>query len=986
MAGGSAGQVAVGLGSPSASPTRSTRGVTPSGRVQDTLRSLENATSKTSKRPATRATRISPAETEIERVIEEKKARSNGETGKAMLQRVLEVLGRMGGEMGRLKDAIHEQSDTIRAQESLIRELQSQVKESRRESDRENKELREELQNTKKDLRQIREQLEAFNAATNSERNSPQASYADVARITPSNISTNLSSPSTRMTPSSFSDTLYCTIDLSRVEDQNRGRAQVGEIRQAVEAEMRAKEGHEGWRCAAVVKDARNAERVKIMCRNETELQRVKDAAQKTAVIGARVMRDQLYPVKVDNANRTAVLDAEGYVLTGAAEALGVENNVTIAKISWLSNKEIGKANRSQGLLMECIAAEPKKLGIFQLNVRKRDTVQLSVMNDEELKDCAVLAIAEPYARKKDGMIVTAPMGHSSWSRILPTQTNEAGWPVRSMLWIRKDIDSEQVPIPSSDLTAAVLHLPDRDVLVMSVYVQGKDEEALILTTTELGGLITRFRNGTGKRTDVVLAGDFNRHDLLWGGDCVTSRRQGEGQPIIDLMNEHGLCSLLPRGTKTWQGPDKESTIDLMLVSTELADDMVKCAIHPAEYGSDHRAIHTAFDIDLPERDLTPRLLLRNAPWTAIRNRTDRFMEVHWDDFLADDGNIWRAAKYLKEQAEELLSAFFPPLPDAIEPEHEGPQRAPVPMPELTMEEIERKVMTAKPWKAPGDDGLPAMQWRMAKIIPLKKPGKDDYTAARAWRPISLLSTLGKILEAVMAERISFAVETFGLLPTNHFGARKRRSAEQALVLLQEKIYKAWRMGKASTTARSEGFARELVFPGIAAFADSLSFFNADLVQTKISTSGGSIAFVDDYSAWVTGSTAESNRDGIQSIIDRALEWEKRSGATFEGDKTTIIHFTRMAERSSSSPFVIKGRTIWPQENAKVLGVVMDAKLRYKEHMLFTAAVAPAMDYASTAVTGAFRTVSTAVAEAEASIRPVRKALSSRRAHPKGEA
>ncbi|KAM4061945.1 reverse transcriptase [Hirsutella rhossiliensis] len=165
------------------------------------------------------------------------------------------------------------------------------------------------------------------------------------------------------------------------------------------------------------------------------------------------------------------------------------------------------------------------------------------------------------------------------------------------------------------------------------------------------------------------------------------------------------------------------------------------------------------------------------------------------------------------------------------------------------------------------------------------------------------------------------------------------------------------------------------VFPGIAAFADSLLFFNADLVQTKISTSGGSIAFVDDYSAW-------SNRDGIQSIIDRALEWEKRSGATFEGDKTTIIHFTRMAERSSSSPFVIKGRTIWPQENAKVLGGLETAmqlkRLRGLSprvaRQLFTAAVAPAMDYASTegywlnraqmvgaqAVTGAFRTVSTA--------------------------
>lgn len=271
--------------------------------------------------------------------------------------------------------------------------------------------------------------------------------------------------------------------------------------------------------------------------------------------------------------------------------------------------------------------------------MRKRDTVQLNVMNDEELKDCVALANAEPYARKRDGKIVTAPMGRGNWSRILPTQTNEAGsgWPIRSMLWIRKDIDAEQVPIPSSDLTAAILHLPDRDVLMVSVYVPGKDEEALIRTTTELSVLIIRFCNGSGKRTDVVLAEDFNRHDLLWGGDSVTSRRQGKGQPIIDLMNEHGICSLLPRGTKTWQGHDKESTIDLMLTLSELADDMVRCAIYPTEYGSDHRAIQTVFDIDLPERDLTPRLMFKNAPWTAIRNRVEQELQARtWDGSLHD--------------------------------------------------------------------------------------------------------------------------------------------------------------------------------------------------------------------------------------------------------------------------------------------------------------------------------------------------------------
>jgi hypothetical protein len=90
-------------------------------------------------------------------------------------------------------------------------------------------------------------------------------------------------------------------------------------------------------------------------------------------------------------------------------------------------------------------------------------------------------------------------------------------------------------------------------------------------------------------------------------------------------------------------------------------------------------------------------------------------------------------------------------------------------------------------------EGVLPDQWRHAKIIPLKRMNKEDYTEAKAWRPISLLATLGKILESVIAERISHAVETYGLLPTNHFGARKQRSAEQALLLLQEEIYTAWR-------------------------------------------------------------------------------------------------------------------------------------------------------------------------------------------------
>ena len=824
------------------------------------------------------------------------------------------------------------------------------------------------------------------------------------------------------------------------------------------------------------------------------------------------------------------------------------------------------------------------------------------------MKDCGVLAISEPCARIIDGTLVTAPMGHPNWIKIVPTVQRMERWAVRSMLWIRKDIEAEQVPIQSLDLTAAVLRLPDRSILVVSVYVEPQDAEALRVAIRELHQVIRETRSKIGTRVDVVLAGDFNRHDQLWGGEDVSRERQGEADPIIDLMSEHALHSLLPRGTKTWQRGNHESTIDLVLASEELATSVVKCTVHTTEHGSDHRAIQTTFDVATPERAVETRLLFKNAPWTNIKGRittnlrfvpfggsvqqqTDGLMtavleavhaltprakpspyakrwwttdltqlrrvytywrnqartqrrmgrmfpeleqqaneaakeyhdavrrqkKAHWEDFLADDTNIWQAAKYLDpcgssafdkippltkrdgsttknktEQAEELLSVFFPPLPERIEDEGPRPQRTAVSMPPLTMEEVERRIFAAKSWKAPGEDGLPAMvwkqvwpvvkdrvlllfqtsldegelptQWRNAKIIPLKKPNKDDYTVANSWRPISLLSTLGKTLESVIAERISHAVETFGLLPTNHFGARKKRSAEQALLLLQEHIYNAWRSKKVLSlvsfdvkgayngvykdrllqrlAARGippalvrwiDAFCSErtatILVNGLASRQQPLPqaglpqgsplspilflFFNADLVQHKLNANGGSIAFVDDYNAWVTGSSADANREGIQAIIDKAMDWERRSGATFEGKKTAIIHFTRRHDRISTRPFTIKGEAIAPKEATKILGVVMDSGLRYVQHIgkattkgllaamalkrlrlvspstarqLFGATVAPVVDYASNvwmyacghkgmalmnriqrigaqAVTGAFRTVATAVAE-----------------------
>jgi hypothetical protein len=139
-------------------------------------------------------------------------------------------------------------------------------------------------------------------------------------------------------------DTLYCTIDASQVREQDMDKTSPGAIRTIVEKEIRAGEGQNNWRCRAVTRDAKNASRVRITCRDESELHMVKQVAETRIAPGIRILRDELYPVKVDHVNRLAILDTNGDVQAGAAEALSHENETTVAKIGWLSDKTVAKA------------------------------------------------------------------------------------------------------------------------------------------------------------------------------------------------------------------------------------------------------------------------------------------------------------------------------------------------------------------------------------------------------------------------------------------------------------------------------------------------------------------------------------------------------------------------------------------------------------------------------------------------------------------
>ena len=91
------------------------------------------------------------------------------------------------------------------------------------------------------------------------------------------------------------------------------------------------------------------------------------------------------------------------------------------------------------------------------------------------------------------------------------------------------------------------------------------------------------------------------------------------------------------------------------------------------------------------------------------------------------------------------------------------------------------------------EGGKVPKEGKVAKIVPLQKPKREDYAVANNYRPISLVPTLGKALESLVAERIAYLVEEYGLLPKTHFDAWKQRATTHALSYVCEDLFNASR-------------------------------------------------------------------------------------------------------------------------------------------------------------------------------------------------
>lgn len=327
-----------------------------------------------------------------------------------------------------------------------------------------------------------------------------------------------------------------------------------------------------------------------------------------------------------------------------------------------------------------------------------------------------------------------------------------------------------------------------------------------------------------------------------------------------------------------------------------------------------------------------------------------------------------------KEKIEELTKVLLPTpqsadlsdIQDYIYPEG-------LPMPKITQSEIMRSISQLKARKAPGPDQIPnevlklisgeivnylelifndslelghyPLHFKESVVVILRKHGGNrDYTSPKNYWPISLLNTIGKIMEAILATRISFMATAHSLLPTSHFGGRRGSCIETAIHNLLEKIYAAWNkdeiasllmldvsaaypntshkrllhnlrkrkidhkvvkwvksfLGDWHTIVKTNKYTTsklliELGLPQGSPLSSILYlFYNADLLEDSAKKGVEAQGFIDDIILIATGKSTKGNNQKLARVHKDVCEnWRLKHGSEFSLSKYQLIYFSR---------------------------------------------------------------------------------------------
>ena len=281
-------------------------------------------------------------------------------------------------------------------------------------------------------------------------------------------------------------------------------------------------------------------------------------------------------------------------------------------------------------------------------------------------------------------------------------------------------------------------------------------------------------------------------------------------------------------------------------------------------------------------------------------------------------------------------------------------------------------------------EGIPKA-WRTALIKPLLKEGKDARETV-SYRPISLTSCMGKILEKVVANRLIYVLEERNLLNPNQAGFRPGRSTtDQVWKLVQsasdnihessrkrtvatffdyEKAYdKVWRDGLLSkmedleipqrfatyvrhflsgrktrvevNNTKSKEFTLKEGLPQGSSISPLLFliFINDLPVDLDLTTSAS--LFADDTSTWRRdGKVRGSDRVMTQTEVDKITGWAKTWKMKVNGSKTkAMVASTSRKDRNWNPELEADGAPIELVQDYKFLGVKVSADLTFRSHV-----------------------------------------------------
>ena len=279
--------------------------------------------------------------------------------------------------------------------------------------------------------------------------------------------------------------------------------------------------------------------------------------------------------------------------------------------------------------------------------------------------------------------------------------------------------------------------------------------------------------------------------------------------------------------------------------------------------------------------------------------------------------------------------------------------------------------------------GIFPKELKIANVLPLFKA--NDPSVFNNYRPVSLLCVLSKVYEKVMYNRLIRFLEDFNILFENQFGFRKLHSSYMALMVLTDKLIKSLEKGefvigvyldfsKAFDTVDHAILLSKLSHYGVR--GNALQWFKSYLSDRKqyvtyngvsspvnnitcgvpqgsilgpllfllyindlgcVSSSTTSILFADDTNLFKTGNDLNKMQEELNFELSKISHWLKVNKLSLNIGKTHFMVFTNKKKRLDELNIMIDGIKIEEVRKTKFLGVIIDNKLSWKDHVTHVA-------------------------------------------------